>query len=216
VKGLQLYVTGSNRTSADSFTLDVNGASTALSVTLTASVTGFYADTTNSVDVAIDSDVCYKLIVPTNSGTLTFSIIGSEFTTTGGMSNVNSSAAGAAVLLSTGTFYFFLGGTSGSSTTESDRQWKATMPFVLKNLRVKKSGGTTVVTVRLNGVDTLLSTTATSTALFENTTDTVVVNRGDLVNYKYVQTVSSGIPVYTVAVDVVPQEGGSSSMFLMF
>lgn len=191
-KNLHVVVTTNARTTPSTALLRVNGADTALSVTIPASTTGTFADTTNSVAVADGDLVNGALTTGSGSGTLTISAVGLEKSSAGQCSTrIGSFMSGAGSAFSTASSTVYYGcGTANGTTTESRTQARAMEGCTLSNFQVyvDANARTTSCTIgtRKNGANGGQSVTVTagSTGLFEDTTGSDTLAAGDLFNFR--------------------------------
>lgn len=203
-RNLHVVVPTNNRTTSVTVATAVGGVAGAQAVTIPATTTGIFEDTSNTDTVTAGQDWGYIVTKTTASaGTEAVATEVSVVYTTGVLTSRPSLPMPGGDLTSFGTTRYFsimgYGGTSTiSSTTESEVTFYTPCAGEYRNghLRVSANtcNGSTVVTFRKNAAGTALTFTvpATTTGTFEDTTNSVSVAIGDLVAWEYAAAGSSG------------------------
>ncbi len=166
------------------------GADGALTATITATTTGTFEDTSNSVAVAADDLACWHCTVAGSSGTCTIDSFSSDYATTTNDSMIGmygDSGAFAANI----TRYLPAGGNIAANgyTTEADAQGPIGFACTASKLltRVTTNGVTadSTVALRVGGSTSALTVTVpnATSGIFENTSSSVVLSSSDLINW---------------------------------
>lgn len=190
--GLSVYMRLANATGDTTFTVRVNGADTALTVTVPQSSTGRFQDLTNTISVSA-TDLVSIGVTTTAGSTTSVPSITTLFTSDSGDS-VQYNMAFDAGSYSSGTqprVFRIAGHLTGSPTVEADNQAlmqhagniTAIGAYVSANARTT----TTTFRNRINGANgtCTFAVTATSTGLFTDTTHSDAFVAGDLMNGIY-------------------------------
>jgi hypothetical protein len=194
IKNAFLNVATNARTTNTIYTLRKNGVDTAITFTYGNLETGIKEDTTNLVSVVPNDKLAWSITTGAGTQTSTFQTIALDFETTTGESWISAGSAGASadtVVLEPVTTTYAIGGGMFPSTTESQHQMKAREAFTFKNLIVYVAINTIdaacTFSLRKNGVNAMSVTIGpNATGYLANTSDTVVVAEGDLINYRIV------------------------------
>jgi len=171
------------------YRIRINGADGNCTVTVPASTTGYYEDVSNS-DSVVDGDlVCISGFSGPATGTLYFNC-GVDFesstlaTVTG---NLNATIGG----INPGTNKYYRINCSGSTNvTQAQAQMYCPTAMTIKNARVMSLANTHTATatwtMQKNGVDTsiVVSIPAATTGIFVDSTNSVDVVEGDLLNWR--------------------------------
>lgn len=183
LKNLHLYISANARTTSTTFGSRVNGGAGNLSVSVGATSTGDFEDTSNSDSIALDDEVNYYCTTGTGTENLTWHILASVFETTNNkfmMIGANSTA------FSLGTTQqYFSFGQGVATTVESEARADMNVYVSLTNLFVHISSnthtGTKTILLRKNGVDgnNIVSISASSTGVFEDTTSIDIFSPDD-------------------------------------
>lgn len=186
LSNLRAYVTAARATNTTLKTR-INGADGAQSVTLTASTTGAFEDTTNSDSISSGALICAATVTGTGTDTLTISNVSVLYTTTtAGVSALGAGAASTTLTSGVTGFYSPLGHMRGF-TTENQAQQIAPFAGTASHMAVivsaNASTATTTMVLRKNGADTAVTFTigSTATGTFADTTNSVSVSTGDLI-----------------------------------
>lgn len=196
LKNLSANVSANARSTTTALGVRINGADSALVLSVSSSTTGQFEDTSNTVTVAVNGTACGYILTGTGSGNFRCANGWSfEFETTNDNWQMFSgqSTANGATMAASGTFYRPLGGVHDDDiTTEANAQVKLGIACVLHFMQVRVTSNTVSATstarLRKNGADGTISVsiTASTTGLFEDTTNRETILPTDLVNYQYV------------------------------
>ena len=223
-KSLQIYVTSNGRSTSTTFGSRLNGANGNLSLSVPASSTGLYEDTSNSDTIVLDD--LYNLYATTGSGSgdLVYNYVMSCMSTTNDVTQAIS--VGLNNLSANTTFWEYLNGRIGGTSTESFAQTYINQSCTVDCLRVYISSnpntGTTTVTARKNGVNTsrTLSITSGATGWFEDMVNSDSLVSGDLYNFRIVTGATGGATqFYYIANKVTftyPAVDNTTNFFYMF
>ncbi len=210
---LRLYVSANTRNGACTMTLRKNGADTALVVTVPATTTGEFEDTTHSVSVVDGDTVCLYGPRGGTTGSITCKLVQMDFS--GNRILIGGQLPGN--VLYGNQRQPLEGWTISSNTTEARAQSPALGTLTLQNLSLRvatntRNGDTTFV-IRKGGVSDALTITipAATTGLFEDTANTVSVVATDLINYGWTPGGSSGeLKIYMMAVEEAQPSGADT------
>lgn len=175
----------------------VNSANGNQVVTITASTTGQFEDTTNSDTVAAGDEVNNQIVTGSGGSTFTLLTCAYVFSATSGTTKKMGTAVLGAVSTASTSFYCGLGGFV-STTSEAQTQLKLKTSGTFANLfaNIVTNGRSTTSTLRFrkNTADgnQVISVTAGSTGLFEDTSNTDTVAVDDLVNLVIVLGTGTG------------------------
>lgn len=201
----RVYVLSNTRTTNGSVKFRKNGADGNLNVTITASTAGQFEDTSNSDSPAVDDLINWSITTGTGTGTTTILQIAAKFS-----SNSTDFEIGAMNYPAAGNMtanvanYLPILGELTPSTTETD--YRVNFPMQVRasflRVRVSTNGASNAVSVALrqNGSSSALATTvsASTTGLFEDTTNSVVIAQNDDINILYDSPNSSNVIVDSV------------------
>lgn len=173
--------------------LRVNAATSTLSITITASTTGEFEDTAHTVAVADGDTLNYLAQRVGTSG---------NYQVSGSTLYCNAGANLEGTLQNVGTigsrYWPVNGDTNGVSSTESDVRAYARSTETIENTYVRVTANTLSVAgfvgLRVGAASSALgcSVTASTTGVFEDTTDTVTPASGDLVNWGVLENGGGG------------------------
>jgi hypothetical protein len=199
ISKLYIRITANSTVTNSTLTVRKNAIDTAMTLTIPASTSGVFEDTTNTVTVAAADKLNYKTITG-NPGTMTVSIISCIFSATNDA--VSRLTAGNFTTLytanSTTAYAQLVGQVAPGTLVESTAQTQIPKNGVIKNLAVQIFSNVrtsdSTVRIRLNAADSSISTTITalSTGMFEDTTNTLNVLAGDLVNFSITTGTGAG------------------------
>lgn len=191
-----IYINENTNTFATTLSLRKNTANGNISISITASTTGIFQDTTHTDSVVSGDIVNWAILGGAEANTITTRITSVEFVTTdGSFQVVGSSGRPLGVAQNAGTNTYTVPGTHplSASTTADDvnRQSKVGFAFTISNLEVNVvvNGGTTngIYSLRLNSASSGLSATLTAltTGVFFDNTNTVNIVANDLLAFKF-------------------------------
>lgn len=199
-KRLRAYVYSNTITASTSITSRKNSSAGNQTLTIPASTTGEFEDTTNSDSFSNGDDLCYR-VVGGSGGTSMGYIVTSDLEFTDGSSFMNITSATARAF---GTTVYF--GIAGSTTNAGTEDYaKSIMPVagIASKMQVKSFSNSlnaaAVVKFRNNGADgnQSISISATSTGWFEDTTNSDSVAAGSMINYSIAPGGSAGSITFT-------------------
>jgi hypothetical protein len=220
-KNAFINVTANARTTNTTFTLRKNRVDTAITFTYTSGETGIKEDTSNSISYAVDNELDWEITTSTGTQTLTFQCAAIDYETTdkGVLTTGVVGTTSDIVMGEPLTWNFPIGGgMKEAMTTEADAQQKAREAFTFSNLIIyvgTNSWSSAVpFTLRVNGANSALTTSIpfTQTGFFVDTTHTVTVAAGDLVNFQIVSpsmTVSPTATIRQMSVTVTAPSGAN-------
>jgi hypothetical protein len=206
---LAVRLIANSRTTTTTIRIRKNGAAGSSSVAFGSTVSGLLEDTTNSDNVVAGDLICYGMTNGTGTLSITYCNISCEFRTTTDPGTGQILTANPVHIANSRalTIYQQIGGSLNLDNTQSEarNQTKAAEPWKFKGLEMNIvangiTAGTTVLTLRKNGVDTTLTTASGvgTTGWFQDTTHTETVAIADLLNYKVVTGTGSGTQTVTI------------------
>jgi hypothetical protein len=220
-KNLAVYIK-TNTGAVTTFTSRKNGANGNMTISITASTTGFFEDTTHTDAVVAGDDYCYTFISGGSATACFLQTCQVDFSSTAMdtlMAVIDVNAATGLTQNKTITNYWGPGGDLAlPTTTEANTQTLANVHFNLSeltaNIVTNSITAASTLTMRSNTAATALtaSITASTTGVFSDSTHTVTVHPADLINYQLVTGTGTGttslavntISVYATSV-TVPQ-----------
>lgn len=195
-KNFFVYISANARTTNTTYRTRKNTANGNMSVSVGSTLTGIFEDTTNTDTLAVDDDYCYQRVTGTGTGTITSYLISVEIETTDNSTLLMTNNAISQNSNLT-TYYGLMVG--ASSSTESHYRSDTRINALLSNLSIRVSSntintGTSTVTLRKNGANgnLVVSISASTTGIFEDTTNTDTVLPTDETDYKLTTSGTSG------------------------
>lgn len=217
-KGM-IFLSANTRDSTTTLNSRIGAADGNIAVSITASTTGLFEDTSNTDTVTSGNLVNMAIVGTAGAGSMTITIYGMEFTTTNKKSHVYS-AAPSTTAFSTGTTYWLpLSGVIYlSSSNEAFHQYKARFASTITNLQtyVTANLATTADTLTIrknaNNGNNSVSITALTTGLFEDTMNSDSIAIDDLVNYQLVIGLTAGtsITMFGCMIEDTTADAGST------
>lgn len=207
LKNLYVYVSTNTRDGTHTINSRKNGADGNLTVSVGASTTGVFEDTSNTDTIADGDLLCWKTIRGGTTGSMAVTIIGADLVTTD--DSFTSVLAGSSTFSpGSATDYFMQ---IGGNTIEADTDTQTKTKLYVENysadrLRIELTTNTVAstsnLTFRKNGTDTAVTVpiTASTTGLFEDTTHSVAISGLDDINYKLAAGGSGSLVVKYVSV----------------
>lgn len=184
----------------------VNAANGAQSLTVGASATGLFEDTTNADTIAAGDDVAISIAVGSGGASFIAPVSGLTFSPTDAsktVSKLGTFTSSPAITGASATFYWTICGDATSIlTTEAHAQFSLRTAGTLKNAHAYVSANarvtTTTIVSRVSAADgaLTLSIGAGATGLFEDTSNSDAVVSGDEINWKV--TTGTGTQSLTV------------------
>ena len=181
-----------SRSDATTVRSRVNGANGGMSLSIGASTTGLFEDTTNTDTIAANDLVNSQAVTGAGTGTINFSGFAAELTTTDSTFHAVAALTNGSVVNASVTTNFPAGGWLIASATEADVQTLATVAYTASNLECRVSANTVTAASTLafrtnaaNGNQSV-SIGASTTGVFEDTTNSDVLAATAEVNYQIV------------------------------
>jgi hypothetical protein len=184
---LVLITANTIATSASTLKSRINTADGNQSVSIAAGATGTFEDATNSDTVSAGDELAVKLTTPNTSGSITLNGIVSWFNATTNSVSKSSANLSTASPSSGSTGYRNLCGSQNNNPVEGRSETLIGAAGTLKNLFVNITANSRAVvdtwTVRVSGASTgiTVSSTASTTGILEDTSNTAAVVAGDTV-----------------------------------
>lgn len=192
LKNSSCIVSANARATATTFNVRNNTANTGITISVTASTTGLFEDTTHTAAVAVNDLVNYALVFGTESTSITFTILSVEFITTNGNGQYVSSGrsnndgwgpSDTESMTILGSFSL------DSPNTVVQNITQIAGVFSLMNINIVINGLTLADTVRFQvggvSVNQAISIPGSTTGYFEDTTHTDVVTTTSKVNFTH-------------------------------
>lgn len=193
LKNMCIRVSANARSTDTVYGSRKNGANGNLTVTVAASSTGFFEDTSNSDTLASGDTANLHITTGTGTGSITTQLVKAEFlTTTSSWPMVSGGISSAALGPSTTNYLAVEGDSGNNSTTEANNQIKTRLAFTARYMAMYLSfNGITAqsdITVRKNGGDTGItaSVASSTTGVFEDLTHSAAYVSTDTIVYKFV------------------------------
>jgi len=197
---LNVFLSANAATADGTFKSRKNGADGNLTKSITASTSGWFADTVNSDSIAVNDDYCYDFVVGTG-GTSTVTTASAEYSTTTGDSQFVMAQPDANTQAANATRFFQLCGNliATGGTAEANEQTKSRAAYTMKELVLNVTvngitGATCTATFRKNTANGNMtqSIVNAATGIFNDSTHTDVLAYEDLVNWTLVQPAAAG------------------------
>lgn len=185
IKYFSTYIRSNTFTGQTTYTLRKNNADTACVLTVPASTSGTFEDTTNFIRYDAGDFANFKRVIAAGSGTVTQASMKFEISTLSGVSYLTCAITTAYVNGDATPRYFTFGGTIENNTNEP--YTKVYFDGVLSNLQIGISANATTsastLQFRDDGADSIatLSIPAGATGNFENNTQTHTVASGSVI-----------------------------------
>lgn len=218
---LDIKVFSNTVTAASTLNFRKNTANGNETVSIPASTSGEFRDSTNTDSVVSGDIVDYKITAGGTGTTLDLTGLSIIFSATSGtVTRLSQTAISALSDTSANTTtYFPPVGLLQNTATEANTQFKVKSSFTLQNLYVKiaTNARATATTFgsRINGTNgnLVVSVPATTTGVFEDTTHTDSLVSGNLFNY-YITTVAgvTSITIQTIGVELANTSASSHVM----
>ena len=167
----------------------VNGANGNLLVTVTASTTGTFEDTSNSDSVTAGDDINTALTTGTGGGAIIYNNIYVDYTTTNGQFHFIDMSRGGGTISPATTYYSPIHGSVNTGTTEVNPQSESNLAFTASKLQCYVSANTIVgdstLRFRKNTSDgnQVVTITSLTTGLFSDSSNSDTVIATDILNY---------------------------------
>jgi len=194
----RVRISANTVTASSTFNFRINGAAGNQTVSVASSTTGEFIDTTNTDTISSGDLVNLQLVAGGTGTSISMSEQGVSFTPSSGAYSFYACVINFNAAAST-SYYFALGGTlTTTNTTEANVQVTARCSGTLKNgyARISSNGRSSATTIksRKNGADgnISISITASTTGIFEDTSNTDSISSGDTVNMSFVSGSGTG------------------------
>lgn len=185
-----------------------NTAGTAISMTIPASTSGLFEDTSDDVTATVGDLVAWEKAAGGTSGATTYEWMAIDAVTADNTWTRNSqgSTSGNGTTVASGvTRYLQLGGQCAAQASEADAQSHARVEQTITKLAIKvnvwNGTGTATITLRVNGNDTGITHTLTAGSTPKNwyvATGSVSVGLTDLLSVEVVNSGSQSLTIYQV------------------
>jgi len=193
---LRTYVYSNTLDGSSTLALRRNGATTGLSVSVSAGATGSFEDATTVVQISPGDLVNYMISTGGTTGSIRFTIMQCRFITTKGFLFITGGHYG----LGVATWYIQISGHySWATTTESQAQLrvrKSILLFVNLFTRIRRNtyDGTSTLSIRRNGAtgNLAISIPSGTTGNLTNISDYDFIRPSDLVNYTVTTAATTG------------------------
>ena len=199
IKNLFVYISANSRAStATTIKTRKNGADGNLAVSVGASATGIFEDTSNSDTIAAGDDCNFAGVTTTGGGNCIPQVISVELETSNGANQLltcNSTATSCTAGL---TYIWPCGGQGANTATEAYEQVKAGITNTYEKLQVyitaNSANYTSTARLRKNTANgnQSISISAGATGLFTDTTNTDGVTPSDVINYNFTTGAGTG------------------------
>lgn len=181
----------------DTFRMRINGADGNLVIVTTAATPGDYEDNSNTDSISDGDEVNYKVVTGPGSGNPGPGMLAVVFTPTSGGAFQRLIATGATTMVANNTRYDFLTGLLSSTALEVDSQYQVNGAGIFQNGFVYASTARTTNSLCQFRVDTadgniLVTVTASTPGVYEDTSNTDTVAADQVVNWKSTTPGGSG------------------------
>lgn len=195
----------SNARTATTLKTRKNGADATLTLSITASTSGFFEDTTHSDAVVVDDDFNFALVTGTGTAALQPQDIEVVFRSTDSHNQLINSKDNAATIGTSATNYFTICGNVNPFAAEADCKTKSRLArYAFReltiNLRTNTVSAASTFRLRKNGANAnqSVSITASTAGVFSDSTNVDIIASSDDINYQLVTGASgtSMIPIH--------------------
>lgn len=201
MSNLYTWVRTNARTTDTTIRTRKNGANGGQSVTYSAGQTGAKEDTTNSDSLVAGDDFNYSLTSGTGSETMNLSFMSCKcLSTNSEFPMIAGHGGGVGVAVSSTAYFGIAGPIDPAQSAEASAQIYPRFTFTIKELTAYASAntmttGTTDVTVRDNGADSILSVSYAvgQTGLKTDSDEVVVTSGADEINYEVTNSDAAGV-----------------------
>ncbi len=187
-----------NTRGASTYTFRVNGADGNQSLSVGASTTGWFVDTTNSDTVVAGDLVSYKVVTGAGGSSFQDHVVGAVFNVASSNISLLGLHNDSAFSVASTTSPLPIHGAPQTAATESDLQlrfWKGgTLDRLYTNIRANTRSDATTLKTRINGADGNISVSipASTTGVFSDTSNSDTIADDDLVNLALVTGAGTG------------------------
>ena len=213
LNNLFLRIRTNGRSTTSTVRSRIGGANGNMSASVAGSATGNFEDTTNSDTVSVGTLVGWAYVTGTGTGNVETMGCFADFTTTNGQAMYSAAAGGGQTVLANVTTYYGFSGGLRTSTTESNTIGEANLPFTASLMQCNISANTvtaaSTLTLRINsgaGAAETVSITASTTGIFQDTTNSDSILASDTLNYKIVTgATGTSLIIRSISVAARPQ-----------
>ena len=159
-KNARIYVSANAKTTDTVVTFRKNRTDTAITWVIAAGFVGIKEDTTNTVSVAAEDEVDWKVVYATDTANITIENLAIDFESTDRIHFPVAGSTGATSDITQDfgtTNYYAIGGAMREVTVESEQKLKPRLPFTYFGLtlhaQVNTCNGATTIKFRKNGAD---------------------------------------------------------------
>lgn len=199
-KNMTCYIDTNGRSTSTTLTFRKNGADGNQSLSIPASTTGEFEDTSNTDSLIAGDDINYKIVTGTGTGTISLEQAYFDFQSSDGHSMIVAGHTAGRKFSNNQTAYQTVTGRINEDiTTEANSDADANFDFTWKELNCRivtnsLSAGNTTITARVGGADgnQTLSIGAGVTGLFADNSNTDTVVASNELTYKVVTPNTSG------------------------
>lgn len=211
VKNAAIYVQANARSTSETYTIRKNAASSGLTISVGAALTGWFEDTTHTTSVIAGDDINWQIVIGTGTGTFKVTSMLCDFVTTDGWFPVITACADTGSQAAATTAWCPIGGYRFNNATESNIDAGASSNFTFAELtaNVTTNGiaAVSTITVRKGLANTALtvSTTASTTALLNDSTHSFTTIPTDRLDHQIATGGASG-NMYAASIIIWGQE----------
>jgi hypothetical protein len=202
LRNLHTYVSANTRTTSTTFKLRKTAADAGPLITIGASSTGLFEDTSNTASFVATDQMSYYVVTGTGAGTITFNRSSIVLDSTTQTYQVILIELTGRLLTSLSPVYIPISGSHTTSATEAQTSVKLRGTGTFSNfngyISTNTATATTTYTVRKNNAATSVSFTvsAAATGQFSDTSNSFGYADGDLINYEYSKPSGTGGPTH--------------------
>lgn len=198
-----------NDRGASTLTFRKNNAAGNMTVSIGASATGEFEDTSNTDSVAAADEYNARLVTGAGGTVFSLRVVAACFQADSGDAMRYSNAGNGSVSTASTTFYVpIYGDNQVTATTEAGTEQRFRTGGTLKNLCIMVSTNTrtsSTIRSRINGANGNISLAFTGTGLFEDTAHSDTIASGDLVNWSITTGTGTATCTFTTwSADFVP------------
>lgn len=189
-RNLYININSNARVNTTTFVSRVNSISGAQTISIGSGVTGILEDTTHTDTINSGDLVNFALVTGTGTQAIAVGVMAAEFETTNN-STIYSCLSSSTTTAGT-TVYYSTMGSLDSDTTESHCQIESNVEFTSSLLQCNVTANTIVLASTLNlrkngaSANQTVSITATTTGIFQDTTNTDSIGINDTINYQLI------------------------------
>ncbi len=217
LKNFFVSVSANNNSSNGTARTRVAGANGNCVVTITASTTGIFEDTTNSDSISAGQKVSFQIVTGVGSGAQTTNpvLIAIDYASTDASTALVCGKLGG--VANNITSYYAAAGVIASTTTETEARHDVNFAGTASKLYCRISANATTaastVDLRVNGASSALTISVGSGATgdFEDATNTVALIATDEINYRFVPGTANSVTFRVIGMSVVNTESAGAT-----